>query len=794
MAELSDSQIAHIYSEAETRAKAWHMPDDTLQPEVEEILPEYFSEEEDPGEELEDENSQMIQNSGGEEYKEDESLFEGFQDAPFKEAPPQEEDGAESEDEDDEENLSQDEIEAMITEMQGGSTEKTGTDESPETASVPEEESEEDDEDRNLSRDEIESLLANASAGEGPRESDEEDSVWEESYTPLGQSSNQDNGSLSVGGGTSASAKNQDTEFEVVINDGSGATDEDSETYLEVGSNEIESSDTDEFAGEQGTSDEESQEDQDFGEFSSGEVEGEADETYIEITGDDAGKEGGGADELMTADDIEALLTGEDAEEENDSDDGSEEETTSDTEMEVEIGSTEESSPEELIEEDPETSENRDINLDSMFDESEDILANEGDETDLLSQDEFESEDELDSEESDPDSSDEDGEQSADIISEDEEVPDEPAVEPEEQEVESTDESESDAEGSEENEPSEETEEPSETAEEETTEVEQPEESEAEGEPPEKQESSEAEDDQMMSKEELSAMLRQEEQEEDAEKSLEELSQHTEEITKRLDGLEEQEMQNQSQFNPPTVDDSSESANNSKEKVAALLIMLQKNLKFVVPSVIGLIAIALAFFLYPMLQSKQEPIIELAHASEAWKWERNLDATSSVKYRIYAPGTMVTLSSLGGLKLSELEKVNGAPLKEYYEELERNHEIMRFRLLGEVKYFEKRTDKDVSMLHYDYFYRDIEGKNHLKRSAYFSVSELLLKMEFTSISEDSDLTSSESEVSQNLNQIFMDVFGITNLKYLPEHLIGDDKENFETNIQYLAQRAILLDK
>ena len=283
-------------------------------------------------------------------------------------------------------------------------------------------------------------------------------------------------------------------------------------------------------------------------------------------------------------------------------------------------------------------------------------------------------------------------------------------------------------------------------------------------------------DDQMMSKEELSAMLSQEDEQEQKksekidDQDSEDLSEPTQEKIV-LENDMEVEMQGSTQFNPPPKTKVSETGQRTKETFQALLSKVKSNLKFVIPATIGLVAMGTAGLLYPSLRKPNAPAPSLAHPAEAWKWRRNPDSKSTVKYQIYAPGVTLSLSHLAGVEFSDLIKNEGAPLKEYYEDLEKKREILRFRLLGEVKYFKTDNDIDPTMIHYDYFFRDLENKNHLKRAVYFKISEMLLKIEFSALSEDGDLTSSESEAASNLNGTFKSVFGISDLQYLPEFVI-----------------------
>ena len=619
MAELSDSQIAHVFNQAEARAKSWRMPADTLQPEVEEVLPEYFAKFEDLEEETNEAPSNLEESDQPQEQPEEiETLAQESEEAPTEAASFLEEAS------DDEENLSQDEIQAMIAQMQGED-----------------------------------------SAGN----SEPSDNNLDEENEPP------DNVNMAMDNDPSADL--QDATGEASIDENQTSFDD---------------------------------------------------------------------QEMMTADDIEALLRG------------------SDDEDEIDSGGPDESQ----VQNDPEIEQAELESADLDYSPTNSL---ENDETDLLSQDGF---DEIASEETDI----------LDSLKASEAEPDEEEKEDSEDSEKSKDVTEliptvSEIEAEEE--PDEES---NEILEEETGEEGLPELTASEA------------DDQMMSKEELSAMLRQEEQDEQEEKIEspgEESNEQTEEIVESSVTMEEK-VQGSTQFNPPSKAKSSATSEGAKDRIQALVSKAKSNLKFIIPSAIGLIAIATAALLYPTLKQPDAPEPSLAHPSEAWKWKRNPNTKSTVKYQIKAPGVLLTLSNLTGVKFPDLLKTDGAPLKEYYEGLENQREILKFRLLGEVKYFKSDTDMDPVMIHYDFFYRDLDDKNHLKRATYFKVSEIILKMEFSAASDDADLISSESETAKNLNDVFKSVFGLSELKYVPEFSIGQDLKSFENNIQYLAQRSLLLDK
>ncbi|MBT3785672.1 hypothetical protein HOF92_11900, partial [bacterium] len=469
----------------------------------------------------------------------------------------------------------------------------------------------------------------------------------------------------------------------------------------------------------------------------------EPEETYMDVPQDESTADESVVDdfegqEQMTQEDIEALLMGRDEE-----------------------------APEEVE------------NLDNMFEDSEGLLESDEDESSVLSQDDFEAEPESEPtpQEAEPESS---VEAEAEFVQQaelEDEAISEPDVEPE---IAAAVEEEAEELKAEEQPVEEAIEEP---AEEKTVEKE----------PDVPQPESTASDDQMMNKEELSAILREEEQNEDAEKALDSLAEQTEEIARKLDGFEEEETGSQSQFQPGTNVNGQGEEIESTEDDPNSRKLNPKLIKPLIFTGIGAVVIMVLLYFFPMGTGKDETELALEHISEAWTWERNPDHESSVKYRIYAPGASITLSTLGGLRSTALAELDSSPLKSHYTKLEKNAEIERFRLLGDVRYVEAKDAKNSRMLHFDYFFKDQEGRFHLKRSAYFGVSELVLKLEITSITEDPDLTS-ESEVSQNLNQLFMDVLGISELGYLPEHEIGEDIKDFEKNTQFLAKRVILLDK
>jgi hypothetical protein len=338
---------------------------------------------------------------------------------------------------------------------------------------------------------------------------------------------------------------------------------------------------------------------------------------------------------------------------------------------------------------------------------------------------------------------------------------------------------------------------------------------------------SQAEEDTLLSREELSAMLKTPSEDSEpetpadaeiaspesapeepyadpevfTEEKIQALTEHTNEISRQLKELEQRdEDQPESQFQPGAMPGQGKSktkeAQEKGERRSMKIPLWSESSSLkrigVLTTIVGLIS-ASVYFIPPWLNPPPPAVAKVEHPSENWTWEKNPNQSSSVKYRIHAPGASVTLSSLVSLDSRSLGKMETSHINQYYERQRKRRKIQKFRFLNHVRYHKDPADPITRMIQYDYTFKDLQGRNHLIRSVFFGVGAQVFKLGIRATTNDAE-GSSSSQVSQNLNQIFQDFLGLSRTSYLPEYFLEKEFKAFTKNSRYLAQRAIMLDR
>ena len=286
------------------------------------------------------------------------------------------------------------------------------------------------------------------------------------------------------------------------------------------------------------------------------------------------------------------------------------------------------------------------------------------------------------------------------------------------------------------------------------------------------------------------------------EEKIQALAEHTNEISQQLTDVEKHgnSGEPESQFQPGKVPGKAQDKTGKADKTG-------KSRSFKIPlwsegsswKRLGILTTAVSvigagiYFVPAWIQPPPPEVVKVEHPSEKWPWEKNPNQNSSVKYRIHVPGASVTLSSLVSLDSRSLNKMEPGHISQYYEKQRKRRKIQKFRFLNHVRYHKDPSDPITRMAQYDYTYKDLQGRNHLIRSLFFGVGAQVFRLGIQATTNDAE-GSSSSQVSQNLNQVFQDFFGLSRTSYLPEYFLEKEFTVFTKNSRYLAQRAIMLDR
>tara|TARA_Y100000589_G_scaffold127717_2_gene121577 strand:- start:1975 stop:3753 length:1779 start_codon:yes stop_codon:yes gene_type:complete len=212
-------------------------------------------------------------------------------------------------------------------------------------------------------------------------------------------------------------------------------------------------------------------------------------------------------------------------------------------------------------------------------------------------------------------------------------------------------------------------------------------------------------------------------------------------------------------------------------------------LKWILTFITGATAIASVLVFLPDIRTILAPKPqEFKSPAAAWSWEKNSNRKSSIKYKIFVPGMSLMLSSIDAGKSSDVNKLNSDMIKRAYELRLKQKKIRKFRMLNETHYLREAGD-NLRMIHFDYALQTNDERSFIKKSVYLGVGDRLFKLDFTSRAETID-EPSDGPAWKKLEQNFRSALGLKEFKRDKEVYLGSSFENFKKASEYFATRAM----
>ncbi len=179
---------------------------------------------------------------------------------------------------------------------------------------------------------------------------------------------------------------------------------------------------------------------------------------------------------------------------------------------------------------------------------------------------------------------------------------------------------------------------------------------------------------------------------------------------------------------------------------------------------------------------------EFVNPAVSWSWEKNSNPNSSIKYKIFSPGMSLMLSSIRSGKASDMNKLNSDMIKRAYEKRVKQKKLKKFKLLHETQYLREPGDS-LRMIHFDYALETNDSRKFIKKSVYLGVGDRLFKLDFTSRAESID-EPSNGAAWVKLEKNFRSALGLKKFTRDKEVYIGNSFRNFKLASEYFASRAL----
>ena len=212
-------------------------------------------------------------------------------------------------------------------------------------------------------------------------------------------------------------------------------------------------------------------------------------------------------------------------------------------------------------------------------------------------------------------------------------------------------------------------------------------------------------------------------------------------------------------------------------------------LKWLLTFITGIAAVTSVIAFWPDIQKVLEPKPkEFKNPAASWSWEKNSNTKSSIKYKIFVPGMSLMLSSIDAGKSSDINKLNADMIKRAYERRLKQNKLKKFRMLNETQYLREAGD-NLRMINFDYALETNDNRTFIKKSVYLGVGDRLFKLDFTSRAESID-EPSDGPAWSKLEKNFRSALGLKDFKRNKEVYIGNSFENFKKASEYFATRAM----
>ncbi len=212
-------------------------------------------------------------------------------------------------------------------------------------------------------------------------------------------------------------------------------------------------------------------------------------------------------------------------------------------------------------------------------------------------------------------------------------------------------------------------------------------------------------------------------------------------------------------------------------------------LKWLFALITGIAAVTSVIALWPNIQKVLEPKPkEFKNPAASWSWEKNSNTKSSIKYKIFVPGMSLMLSSIDAGRSSDINKLNADMIKRAYERRLKQNKLKKFRMLNETQYLREAGD-NLRMINFDYALKTNDNRTFIKKSVYLGVGDRLFKLDFTSRAESID-EPSDGPAWSKLEKNFRSALGLKEFKRNKEVYIGNSFENFKKASEYFATRAM----